>query len=77
MKIETKYNIGDEVWFYNMDYAWLEKQKIINIKVELIKGCPDIRYKTEYSGWFSESHIFKSKEDFIKSLDNHEKNNHR
>jgi hypothetical protein len=76
MKIETKFNIGDEV-FVLVDTK-LEKRKIHSLKVEVEKiGQFEIKY------WFrlenecgvvyfeskSESMIFASKDEFLNQLD--------
>ena len=65
MTIETKYNIGDEVWFMYRNKIFSGRIVGIFIKsngisykiVSIIKGM-----------WFSESKLFPTKEELLKSL---------
>lgn len=69
MTIETKYNIGDEVWiFYNM---MLEKMIITHINIycrkrETLKT--EIRYVLDNSISFDERVLFSTREELLKSL---------
>lgn len=86
MTIETKFNIGDEVWL--LAYGKAVKGKITRFKTSLSESCfrdsgysEDIpKYKMEYLGkgqsgeprkkWKSVYNIFKTKEELIESLFN-------
>lgn len=86
MTIETKFNIGDEVWF--LAYGKAAKGKITAFKTKLTESCykdcgysEDIpKYKIEYFGkgqsgafrkkWKSIYNIFKTKQELIESLFN-------
>lgn len=65
MTIETKYNIGEEVWFMYRNKVFsgrivgiFLKTNGINYKiVSIIKGM-----------WFSETKLFPTKEELLKSL---------
>lgn len=74
MKIETKYNIGDEVWMMYENRA--VTAHIISMKVtveELMFGTiiENICYRIKnqhFDREISESHIYASKEELLKSL---------
>ena len=65
MTIETKYNIGDEVWLMYRNKVFsgrivgivLQSNRISYKIVSIIKGM-----------WFSESKLFLTKEELLKSL---------
>ena len=65
MTINTKYNIGDTVWF-------MHDNKCVSKKVENIKIDVDIMYIqyvfNENGVWLSEKHLFSTKEELLKSL---------
>lgn len=69
MKIETKYDIGQEVWF-----NWLEPVKAIIIAVTKRKYSLEYRVETinrgcnDFVTFLTESKIFPTKEELIKSL---------
>ena len=66
MKIETKYNIGDEVWvmYYNSPHTFeINKVLIIHDYNETI-----IQYKVKGCKYFFESEIFPTKEELLKAL---------
>lgn len=70
MKIETKYNIGDEVWFDSL--GRITKATICTVRIFLFKdGCIIVRY-TLCDGCRTldrnEHEIFFTKEDLLKSL---------
>lgn len=70
MTIETKYNIGDEVWFNSLGHHIKGKVDEINISV-LIDGSVHILYSIEKSGYCFERHnddLFSTKEELLKSL---------
>lgn len=69
MKIETKYNIGDEVWFYRGTAP--TKGKIESIDVTMTGKHLLIRYYiiTSIALYFlSEKDLFPAKEELLKSL---------
>lgn len=69
MTIETKYNIGDEVWLNSLGHHIKGKVDEINISV-LIDGSVHIIYSIEKSGYFFERHereLFLTKEGLLKS----------
>ena len=70
MTIETKYNIGDEVWFQTLGMNY--KAKIIHV---IIDAFPDgnniIHYNLHCNGYSCERHedeLFPTKEELLKSL---------
>lgn len=70
MTIETKYNIGDEVWLNSSGYHIKGSVDEINISV-LIDGSVHIIYNIEKIGYFFERHddeLFPTKEELLKSL---------
>ena len=70
MTIETKYNIGDKVWFNSLGHHIKCKVDEINICVS-IDGSVHIIYSIEKSGYFFERHedeLFPTKEELLKSL---------
>lgn len=69
MKIETKYNIGDEVWFYRGTAP--TKGKIGSIDVIMTENHLLIRHDiiTSIALYFlPEKDIFPTKEELLKSL---------
>lgn len=64
MKIETKYNIGDEVWF-KTSYLHIVSAKIISIGVH---GENDYIYCFKDYSSRIESLLFPTKEELLKSL---------
>lgn len=76
MKIETKYNIGDKVFFLNhnkVEQSMIQSIEIILTNVFDTKGtklftrisyilCP------EFSGTYYENRLFLTKEDLLNSL---------
>jgi len=74
MKIETKYNVGDEVWYITLGGRKAQESKIIKILTltELyILGKPtSIKYvlKAEDNNMRYESELFPSKQDLLNSL---------
>lgn len=73
MKIETKYNIGDEVWCI---YCRIKKFTIVGVRVttkDVQKFCIKRFTETviEYlvdGEWVEESDLFPTKEELLKSL---------
>lgn len=77
MKIETKYNIGDEVWAIVNDkvaYRYIEAIKITTDKIFATEGgrVVDIKLKHQYcigyDCWRKEQELFPTKEELLKSL---------
>ena len=70
MTIETKYNIGDEVWFMNEGEPTSEK--IVRIDVEQYEQKQFVEYTVVLSDViltsFYEQEVFPTKEELIKSL---------
>lgn len=72
MTIETKYNIGQEVW--GIVNGGAHKLQIGNIILHYSKGYKAIKYgfgKTPYTGHFDlieESKLYPTKEELLKSL---------
>lgn len=71
MKIETKYNIGDEVWFASrLHYI---KGVISDIIINAYNNKCMIVYGVDYKNYIGHSHkeqseLFPSKEELLKSL---------
>ena len=73
MKIETKYNIGDEVWFKHNNSAKSSKIIKIEITVEISMDNTYIDENTWYSlsnyhYCHTERTLFPTKEELLKSL---------
>lgn len=69
MTIETKYNIGDEVWFAEEGDAICET--ILGIEVNVYKDKLFIEYlfaNDSYPFGLNESDLFPTKEELLKSL---------
>lgn len=70
MTIETKYNIGDEVWFMNEGEPTSEK--IVRIDVEQYERKQFVEYTVVLSDViltsFYEQELFPTKEELLKSL---------
>lgn len=69
MTIETKYNIGDEVWFAEEGDAICEE--ILSIEINVYKGKLFIEYlfaNDSYQFGLNESDLFPTKEELLKSL---------
>ena len=67
MKIETKYNIGDEVWF------WFKQKPIRDVVehkmlVSIGNGKDVIIYRTKKFTTLAEYELFPTKEELLKSL---------
>lgn len=69
MKIETKYNIGDEVWF--MYIGQIQRSTITVIKFHIWDGGHFLRYGMICNGYVidrNEEYLFPTKEELLKSL---------
>lgn len=65
MTIETKYNIGDNVWVINAPKC---KQSIVHI-IKIIKTPFDTHIEYFIAGkWRDEREVFSTKEELLKSL---------
>ena len=70
MTIETKYNIGDEVWFMNEGEPTSER--IVTIDIEQYERKQFVEYTAVLSDViltsFYEQEVFPTKEELLKSL---------
>lgn len=70
MKIETRFNIGDSVWFESFGYP--KQAKVIHIKINLFAdGDVIVEYHLTKSGYYwvrREERLFPTKEDCIKRI---------
>ena len=70
MTIETKYNIGDEVWGASHEEIW--SGRITAITTYHVFGIERIEYKVfveeEMHFTFKEEELFPTKEELLKSL---------
>lgn len=70
MKIETKYNIGEDVWFMNEGEPISEK--IVRIDVEQYERKQFVQYTVVLGDCllttFYEQEVFPTKEELLKSL---------
>lgn len=71
MTIETKFSIGDKVWFKH--HGKCVQEKINRIQIYIISNtCFDIRYYVRLPEWgvqwFKENEIASTEEDLLKSL---------
>ena len=67
MTIETKYNIGDEVWFIMpfKGYSW--RTKVIGILIEEDRIAYKVHY-AHYDHFFNEENLFPSEMQLLQSL---------
>ena len=67
MKIETKYSIGDTVWF--LDGYRAQSSKITGIEVQVLgKSKPFVQYRFCVLPPMKEEHASKTKEELIKYI---------
>jgi hypothetical protein len=69
MTIETKYNIGDEVWFIEENEP--KSDVILGIEINVYKGRQFIEYlfaNDSYPYGLNESELFPTKGELLKSL---------
>lgn len=66
MIIDTKYNIGDEVWFQTLTGVGCAKID----SIEIIDDIYPIYYLEgeDIEGWYLEYELFQTKEELLKSL---------
>ena len=70
MKIETKFNIGDEVWLIG-NHA-LSQGKIIKLSLDVEK-CNEINISyfvqtDKFNGWIDSEYVFRTKQELLDSL---------
>lgn len=75
MKIETKFNVGEVVWYLNPETLKIESQRTESLKYEGFTqysggNSPKITYRfnSKPTGEFDESKLFKTKEELLASL---------
>lgn len=77
MTIETKYNIGDEVWvilenriqcLLIRDFAIETSGVVFNDKCEFVSCVLQIQYYLDDRNWVEEDMCFPTKEELLKSL---------
>lgn len=73
MIIETKYNIGDEVWFMHDNSAKSAIVTKIDIVIEKGMNSTDVYKSTAYSlfnycRYYTKDKLFPTKEELLKSL---------
>lgn len=73
MKIETKYNIGDEVWVCdtakNIYVGTISKVRIYLLEDGIFIDClVNLNAPTSWNCWIAETAIFPTKEELLKSL---------
>lgn len=67
MKIETKYNIGDEVWFKG--YKEIFSDKIYNIRITIdCLGEIEVLYELWNDAVKSERNLYRTKQELLDSL---------
>jgi hypothetical protein len=69
MTIETKYNIGDEVWFRTLKFN--VKARVIGVTINLREDGVIMEYGLERKGYYyqkREIDLFPTKEELLKSL---------
>ena len=66
MTIETKYNIGDEVWAIVENKVC--KYPILNITVKMLNKVIKVMYYIGNCEWRYEYELFPTKEELLKSL---------
>lgn len=71
MTIETKYNIGQEVFWagYNGDWHYGKIIGIFIVKDKIMYILPELKTKKRtYAIYINESELFSTKEELLKSL---------
>ena len=67
MKIETKYNIGDEVWYKGFKGPFMDKITNIHIEIDMLKNT-FIHYEFFDDTIKEECQLFHTKEELLKCL---------
>ena len=68
MTIETKFNIGDEVWFIYKDRCQHSKVESIRVYKHNSISKIEINYHLNGIDWLPEERLFSTKEELLKSL---------
>lgn len=71
MQINTKYNLGDEIYAMGNNKVLVEYIKSISINIILDHKCnliTETKYETNNSWWLNENAVFSSKEELLASL---------
>ncbi len=72
MKLEPKFNIGEDVWVRTYDFSLFSTIKAIKATndrpFEEVMRIYDYQYYVDCFGWVEESNIFTTKEELLKSL---------
>lgn len=79
MKIETKFNIGEELFFLNKDKK-ISKQKVVSFFNYVTEDEKNTSYtmNEKYTGEsINEKDLFKSKGDLLKSFEEEEEENEK
>ena len=71
MTIETKYNIGDEVWVTNCENVPI-KCCVHRIRIDIANGVENVRYDIQHKDWrfpitMPSYALFPTKEELLKS----------
>jgi hypothetical protein len=67
MTIETKYNIGDEVWYKGFEESFQDEISNIHINIDCLKNT--YIYYEFFDGTIKEEYqLFLTKEELLKSL---------
>ena len=68
MKIETKYNLKDEVWSINKNQV--ESGFVVEIHIEITENIKSIYYRTsiDLKNFIKENKLYKTKQELIESL---------
>jgi hypothetical protein len=67
MTIETKFNIGDEVWLMESNKA--QQTVVYQINIVVHPSNYVIQYQEKgYTNWYNEDQLFPSKESLLQSL---------
>lgn len=68
VKVNTKYNIGDQVWFISSNRVVSQEITGIRVCIESEKDCK-VEYNLHYgSTWVSGDKLFNSKKELLESL---------
>jgi hypothetical protein len=73
MKIETKFNIGDEVWFKRKSDYFKGRISAIHASLRTCETIPTIEYNVIwgndfYHDYIIERNLYRTKEELLKSL---------
>ena len=71
MKIETKYNKGDEVKYWDSSFGW-RYGNIQKIKITIICSVPEIQYVVDFSDEINPKDIREMKEYQLLGIDEYE-----